>query len=83
VRYSITPLMGRPLFTTRDKWQYYTVSDQRNQIKLPIVKSGRSCTNEHGCDKLMDGDTVLVEGTKNVCRVTLYESDTIQYLPVV
>jgi len=33
---NILPLMGRPLFTTRDKWQYYTISNQHNNVKLPI-----------------------------------------------
>jgi hypothetical protein len=32
---SIVPLMGRPLFTNRDKWQYYSTSNQHNNIKLP------------------------------------------------
>lgn len=80
---SILPLMGRPLFTNRAKWQYYTMSDQRNQIKLPVVKSGRSCTSEYGCDQIMNGDTVLIEGQKSVYQATLYDSDTIQYLPVI
>jgi hypothetical protein len=30
---SIIPLMGRPLFTNRDKWQYYSTSNQHNNIK--------------------------------------------------
>jgi hypothetical protein len=32
----IIPLMGRPLFTNRDKWQYYTMSPEgnNNSIKL-------------------------------------------------
>ena len=32
----ILPLMGRPLYVGRDKWQYYTMSDSNNQIKLPV-----------------------------------------------
>jgi hypothetical protein len=75
------PLMGRPLFVNRDKWQYYTMSDQNNSIKLPIVKNGRSCTNEYGCDKLYDGDTIYVEGYNEAFKVTVYENDTIRYIP--
>jgi len=77
----ILPLMGRPLFVNRDKWQYYTMSDQNNSIKLPIRRNGRSCTNEYGCDKLYTGDTVFVEGYNEAFTVTKYENDVIQYIP--
>ena len=79
----IIPLMGRPLFTNRDKWQYYTNSDQQNSMRLPVSRSGRSCTNEYGCDKLFTGDTVYVEGINEAYRVTLYDNDTIKYLPFI
>lgn len=79
----VIPLMGRPLFTNRDKWQYYTNSDQQNSMRLPVSKSGRSCTNEYGCDKLFTGDTVYVEGINEAYRVTLYDNDTIKYLPFI
>lgn len=79
----IIPLMGRPLFTNRDKWQYYTNSDQNNSMRLPISRNGKSCTNEYGCDKLFTGDTVYVEGINEPYRVTLYDNDTIKYLPFI
>jgi len=34
----VIPLMGRPLFVNRDKWQYYTNSDQNNSMRLPISR---------------------------------------------
>lgn len=77
----ILPLMGRPLFVNRDKWQYYSISDQNNSIKLPVSRSGRSCTNEYGCTQLYTGDTVFVDGINEAFRVTLYDNDTIRYLP--
>ena len=77
----ILPLMGRPLFVNRDKWQYYTMSDQNNSIKLPVSRNGRSCTNEYGCDKLYNGDTVYVEGYNEAFKITIYDNDTIRYLP--
>jgi len=80
---SVIPLMGRPLFTNRDKWQYYSTSNQHNNVKLPVSRSGRSCTNEYGCDKLYNGDTVYIEGSNEVYRVTMYDNDTIKYLPFV
>ena len=78
---SILPLMGRPVFTNRDKWQYYTMSDQNNSVKLPISRNGKSCTNEYGCDRLFNGDTIYIEGLNEAYRVTIYDNDTIKYLP--
>lgn len=77
------PLMGRPLFTNRDKWQYYTMSSEGTNysMKLPISRNGRSCTNEYGCDKLYNGDTVYIEGINEPYRITMYDNDTIKYLP--
>jgi hypothetical protein len=79
----ILALMGRPLFTNREKWQYYTISDQNNSIKLPVIVKGRSASNEYGVDKIYSGDTIYVEGYKQAFRVTEYENDTIRYLPYV
>jgi hypothetical protein len=80
---SILPLMGRPLFTNRDMWNYYTTSNQHNNVKLPISKGGKSCTNEYGCNRLFSGDTVYVEGANEPYKVTMYDSDTIRYLPFI
>ena len=78
---NILPLMGKPLFTNRDKWNYYTMTDNNNMIKLPITHKGRSCTSEYGCDSMYNGDTVYVEGYNDAFKVTLYENNTMQYIP--
>lgn len=78
---TILPVMGRPLYSNRSKWQYYTMSDKTNAIKLPMSKNGRSCTSEYGCDELMNGDTVYVEGYKDAFKVTIYENSSPQYIP--
>ena len=78
---SILPLMGRPVFVNRNKWQYYTISDQHNNVKIPISRKGKSCTNEYGCDYIYNGDTVYAEGYNEVFKATVYDNDTIRYLP--
>lgn len=78
---SILPLMGRPLFTSRQKFQYYTISNQHNNVKLPISVKGKSALNEYGVDELFTSDTVYIEGDNNVFKVTIYDNNTIKYLP--
>ncbi len=80
-RETMLPLMGRPLHTNRNKWQYYTISDQNHGIKLPISRNGRSCTGEYGCDDLYNGDTVYVEGYKDAFKITIYENASPRYIP--
>lgn len=77
------PLMGRPLFVSRDKWQYYTMSEQRNSIKLPISRNGKSATTEYGVDKLYSGDVVYVEGYNQPFKITSYDNDVIKYIPFI
>ena len=78
----ILALMGRPLLTNRDQWQYYTMSE-RNNIKLPVSVKGKSCMNEYGCDKIYDGDTVYVQGYNGIFRATIYDNDVLRYIPIV
>ena len=80
---TILPLFGRPLYSNRDKWQYYTMNDKSNAIKLPISINGRSCTSEYGCNSLYNGDNVYVEGYNDIFDVTIYDNNTIQYIPVI
>ena len=73
--------MGRILFSRRDLWNYYTISNQHNNVKLPISVKGKSALNENGVDKIYNGDTVYVEGVNDAYKVTIYDNDTIRYLP--
>jgi hypothetical protein len=75
----ILALIGRPLFTNRDKWQFYTMT--KNNIKLPIFKNGKSGTSEYGCDNIYTGDKIHVEGYNDAFKATIYDNNTIQYIP--
>jgi hypothetical protein len=75
----ILPLMGRPLFTSRDKWNFYTISDKN--IKLPVTFKNKSCTNEYGCDNVYNGDNVYVDGLNDTFKVTMYDNNVMKYIP--
>jgi hypothetical protein len=78
----ILPLMGQSLYTNRDKWNYYTMSDKNNIVKLPISSRGKNCMSEYGCDSLNSGDHVHVDGYNDKFKVTIYDNKLMRYLPM-
>ena len=79
----ILPLMGRPLIAGRDTWNFYTMSDNNSMIKLPITFKNKNCSGEYGCDNISNGDTVYVEGYNDAFKVTMYENNTMRYIPYI
>lgn len=77
----ILPLMGKPLIAHRDKWNFYTMSDKNNMIKLPVIVNGKSGTVEYGVDNIYNGDTVYVEGYNDAFKATIYENNLLRYIP--
>ena len=78
----IMPLFGRNIHNGRDKWQYYTLTE--HNVRLPISVSGKSCTNEYGCDAVGNGDYVYVEGYNDAFKVTIYDDiNQLRYIPYV
>lgn len=76
----IMPLYGMNVHTGRDKWQYYTVTE--NNVRLPISLGGKSCTSEYGCDSVNNGDVVYVEGYNDGFSVTVYDDvGKMRYIP--
>ena len=80
---NILPLMGRILFNRRDLWNYYTISNQHNNVKLQILVKGKSALTDTGVDKIYNGDSVYVQGENDAYKVTIYDNDTIRYLPFI
>jgi hypothetical protein len=86
---SVLPLMGRPIDNRKDLWNYYTISDQHNNVKLPIqvggsckdcrgrqVRSGgKNGLSEYGVNQLNGGDNVYLDGINKDYHVTLYDSN--------
>lgn len=75
----ILPLLGKPVFTNREKWQYYTMT--KNNIKLPIIRNGKDAMNEYGVDIVYNNDVLYVQGYGEPFKTTIYENNTIKYLP--
>jgi hypothetical protein len=80
---TILPLLGRPLITNRDKWNFYTMSESNNLLKLPISYNGRKCMTDTGCNDLYTGDVVRVDGYNDDFKVTTYETDMPKYIPFI
>jgi hypothetical protein len=77
----ILPLMGKPVFSNRDMWQYYSMTE--NNIKVPIIRNGKDASNEYGVNKIYNGDHVYVEGYGEGFKATIYETNVIKYLPFI
>lgn len=80
---TILPLFGRPLATNRNRWQYYTMNDKFQTIKLPVTNKNRSCSGEYGCEEVFEGDNINVKGFNQSFKATIYESNTPEYIPYV
>ena len=74
------PIFAKPQHVRRDKWYYYTIYDN---IKLPIYYKNRKCSSTHGCDSLMNGDTVKLENIQDEFIVTTYDNESLVYDPVI
>ena len=80
---TILPLMGRPLIRNRDRWNFYSMSDKNNMIKLPITFKGRKGMDEQGVDNIYDGDIVQVDGYNDAFKFSAYNSNVLKYIPYV
>ena len=80
---TILPLLGRPRIANRDKWNFYTMSEGNNLLKLPVSHKGKKCMSENGCDDVYTGDTVKVDGYNDSFKVTTYENESPQYIPYI
>ena len=77
------PLFGRPLSTSRNQWQYYTLS---NTGSLPGIKlslrneKGRNLMDDTGAPELYDDDTVIADGYDKPMQVSLYKQKQLYYI---
>lgn len=77
------PLMAKPTYSNRNKWQYYSLSGQFHQMKLPLIHNGRKTMTEFGIDEISNGETIHIDGLKNNYSVSLYDNNNIPYNPFI
>ena len=80
---NILPLFGRPTFNGSRRWNYYTSSDKFHNFKIPITKNGRKCSDDNGCDEIMNGDMIEIPSYNGKFKVEIYDYDRPSYIPFV
>lgn len=60
----IMPLFGRKMYS-RDRWEYYTASDEYHMWRIPVMVNNRDCQDDVGCDEIYNGDNVTVPDYAN------------------
>ena len=78
---NILPLFGRPTYAGSNRWNYYTSSDKFQTVKLPISIDGRKCTDDLGCNELMNGDMITIPSYNGKFKVEIYDFDRPRYIP--
>ena len=80
---NILPLFGRPTFNGSKRWNYYTSSDKFQNFKIPITCNGRKCSDDTGCDEIMNGDMIDIPSYNGKFKVEIYNYDRPSYIPYV
>jgi hypothetical protein len=75
------PLYGRRTTGSSDRWNYYTRTDTYNPIPIPVAYKKRDCMDDVGCNEVMSGEHVHLEGADKSGKVTLYKYDGPKYYP--
>jgi len=78
---TILPLVGRPSPTNRDRWNYYTATDQYNMMRVGVAVDGKDCQEDVGCREITNGDTISVPAYKKEFTAQIYKYDRPQYNP--
>jgi len=78
---TILPLVGRPSPTNRDRWNYYTATDQYNMMRVAVAVDGKDCQEDVGCREITNGDTISVPAYKKDFTAQIYKYDRPQYNP--
>ena len=66
-----------------NKWLYYTETDKLHPVKIPVTHKNKDCTDDHGCDEINDGDSVVIPSYNGDFKVKIYKMNKPRYIPYV
>ena len=75
----IMPLFGRKMYS-RDRWEYYTASNEYNMWRISVSVNNRDCQDDVGCDEIFNGDNVTVPDYANkvfVAKIYKYTTPSV------
>jgi hypothetical protein len=76
------PLYGRPSLTSRERFQYYVMTNEMNPVRLVVTHNGQDCSTDQGCIEIMDGESLAIrEFGGSMFRVKLYPRQIVRYDP--
>lgn len=75
------PLYGRRVYSGSDRWNYYVLNDNYNQMRLPLTIDNKDSMDEYGVKELYDNDTVFLPSYGKTFTVKIYETDEYKYIP--
>lgn len=76
----ILPLFSRRVNNHKERWNYYTASDNNHMMRLPITFDNMKCEDDIGCREIYDNDTLTIEIYKDrIFRATIYKVESPQY----
>lgn len=77
----LLPLYGRRTMNGSDRWNYYTRTDSYNPIPLPVQFQKRDCMDGVGCQEIISGDPVKIDGLQKEGKANIYRFDGPKYIP--
>ena len=73
----ILPLLGRKI--NRDRWEYYTSTENNSRIRIDITYKNRECADDVGCDEIQNNDIITVPSYDCDFQVHMYRLKPIRY----
>lgn len=77
----ILPLYGRRTAGKSDRWNYYTRTDTYNPVPLPINFQKRDCMDDVGCQEILSGENIRINGLHKEGKTEIYRYDGPKYIP--
>ena len=79
----VLALFGKRTYGNSNQWNYYTASDSNHQIKIPLNKNGKNCTDDLGCSEIYEGDSIDIPAYNGTFKANIYKLDKPQYIPYI